>query len=580
MINQEEAPVGGKRKSKKIAKIILVIIAIIFVIVSGLFIYGYFFYGKLIISFITEAVEKESKGLYHASIGSLNLNVINGDISVKNLELIPDTAHYRKMALTDTLTPMLFQMKMKKFTLERFGIMQAICNRKIEITGIRFIAPEITIYRMKTSEQAREDKPTQKLMSIPLPKGWNSIRIGKIELKKGSLDFYDLSGDSLVHQSFPSCFIMIKNILVDSAHQGKRRLFNADDISVTLNDISLKTKNGLNVISLGEIGLSTAANQAYIKDFHLIPQYDRHEYARRAVFQTDRLDISIHMLSLKRFNLRELVLGGKIKAGLLEIDSLVVDSYRDMRIPRKPGFKPPMPQDGIRKLKAYLKIDTVSFKNGKATYSEQVGIEAGTIYFDKMHGTLMGLTNDSVLLNAGLVSELKGTLYLMGKGKLDATVRFKFGDKRNAFTVSGNLGETDLREINPMLTKLLPAEISSGKVKQLMIPLITANDDVATGHLLFYYNNLSIAMTTEKKSTWNSVKKGVINFVANDLVVNNDNPTKKGKMKTGVIVFNRDKEKGIINFLWKSTLSGLKSTMGFNSEAQKELIKAEKDRSK
>jgi hypothetical protein len=87
-------------------------------------------------------------------------------------------------------------------------------------------------------------------------------------------------------------------------------------------------------------------------------------------------------------------------------------------------------------------------------------------------------------------------------------------------------------------------------------------------------------MTTKEKSTWNSIKKGVVNWVANDLVVNDNNPAKSGKMKTGVIFFRRDKEKGIINFLWKSTLSGLKSTMGFNSKEQKEMKKTAKKKGK
>jgi hypothetical protein len=430
---------------------------------------------------------------------------------------------------------------------------------------------------MKPSRQAREDKPSHRIMSIPLPKGLVSISIREIEFDKGRLDFYDLSGDSVIHQSIPSCSVMVRNILVDSVHQGKQRLFNADDISITVNDMEMKTKNGLNQILLGEIGLSTGSNSLYVKGFHLVPLYSRHDYTRKLGFQTDRMDIYVGRIDIRRLNFRELILGGKLMAGLVEIDSLLLDNYRDKRVPRRPGFKPAMPQDGIRKLKAYLKIDTVLLKNGKAAYAEQVNAEPGTIYFDKMEGILTGLTNDSLLLNAGLVSVLKGTAWLMGKGKLDATVRFKFGDKRNSFTFSANLGSIDLREINPMLTKLLPAEVKSGKINRLEMPMVTANDDIATGKLLFYYNDLSIAVTSQKKSTWTSIKKGVVNFVANDLIVNNDNPTKSGKMKTGMIYFRRDKEKGIINFLWKSALSGLKSTMGFNSDEQKELKKAEKN---
>ncbi|MEI6456084.1 MAG: hypothetical protein WCO93_07330, partial [bacterium] len=281
-------------------------------------------------------------------------------------------------------------------------------------------------------------------------------------------------------------------------------------------------------------------------------------------------------LSFNRLDIRKLLFEGKFIAGLLEVEGLVVDDYRDKRISRKPGFRPPMPQDGLRKLKSYLRIDTVILKNGKATYAEQVGREPGTIFLDNMNAMLTGLTNDSAMLNAGLVSELKGTAYLMGKGRLDLNVKFRFGDKRNAFTFSAALGPMDLRELNPMLTKLLPAEIISGKSTQVSVPLVVATDEEAHGKLICCYKGLKMKIESEKQSTWNTIKTGVINWVANDFVVNDDNPTQSGKLKTGVIFFRRDKEKGIINFIWKSVLSGLKSQMGFNSKEQKEMKKKTK----
>ena len=101
-----------------------------------------------------------------------------------------------------------------------------------------------------------------------------------------------------------------------------------------------------------------------------------------------------------------------------------------------------------------------------------------------------------------------------------------------------------------------------------------------SGKLLFYYENLSVDVLDKKQTVWTKIKTGVINFAANDLIINNSNPTKSGKMKTGVISFSRDKGKSIINFLWKSALSGLKSTMGFNSKVQKEMIRDEKQQVK
>jgi hypothetical protein len=425
-----------------------------------------------------------------------------------------------------------------------------------------------------------EGKDKEKMMSIPLPKGLVSIEVGEFLVENAKLDFVDCSRDSITSNSFPVCNIVIKHILVDSAHQGKRRLFNADDIRITLGAYSLPLKNGMNKLSFGEIGLSTASGEVYIRDFHLEPLYNKHDYTRKLGYQTDWMDIQISNLRFQLMNLRSLLFEGKMHAGLLEIDTLALEDYRDKRIAPRPGFKPPMPQDGIRKLKTYLRIDTVLLKNGTARYAEQTGAVPGTIFFDKMNAIFTGLTNDSLLLNAGLVSELNGTAYMMGKGKLDATVRFNFGDKRNSFTFSARMGPIDLVAINPMLSNLLPARVVSGQLKRLEVPMVFANNDVAKGKLLFYYNDLSVEVLDKKQTTWTKIKTGVINFAANDLIVNNDNPTKTGKMKTGTIFFERAKDKGIINFVWKSALSGLKSTMGFNSKAQKEMIRDEKQQTK
>jgi len=567
-------------RNKRILKIVFGVFIILLLLVGAVFAYGYFYYGTIVRTYLIEAINRESKGVYQAEMGDLRLNIIAGNLTIKDFKLIPDTALFRKKTATDTLSPLLFRLKINEFRIRGFGIMELIRNHIITLRRIRFIEPEITVFRMKTPNHKQSNQPESKLLSIPLPKGLTSIHVLELMLDNGKIDYFDCTHDSLMSYSVPVCSVLVKNILIDSAHRLDQRLFNSDDIAIKLEGISFNTKNGLNNISLGEIGVSTGSSSLYVKNFHLKPLFNDYEYSRKLGFQTDRMDVFVSMVHVDRLNIRELLLGGKIKAGLLQIDSLVLDDYRDKRVPRKPGFKPPMPQDALRALKTQLRIDTITLKSAKATYREQVGSEPGIIFFDKMNATLTGLTNDTLLLNAGLVSELKGMAYLMGKGKLNATVRFNFGDKSNAFTFSALLGEINLKEINPMLSKLLPAEVSGGKINKLVIPMVFANDNVATGKLLFYYQGLSINLLDQKKTTWSKIKSGAIKFVANNFVINDNNPSSSGKMRTGTVYFTRDKTKGIINFLWKSTLSGLKSTMGFNSKAQKEIIKHEKQRHK
>lgn len=564
-------------KKKKTLRLILKIIAgtLVFLMLAASLVFaaGYFYYGKIVRRYVVEFVKKDSRGLYSADIGSVYINLLGGNITISDFSLTPDTALYRRKLPGDTLPPMLFRLNIKYLRVEDFRFLQALRKHEIVISGIGIHEPEITVFRMYKKPHTSSADTGKQSMSIPLPAGLKSVAIGELLFARGTLDFYDLTGDTLVHQCIPSCSVSIKNVMVDSVHSRKSRLFNSDDITIVVNGFSVKTGNGMNLLSFGEIGLSTGKSSGYIRNFHLVPQYGMYEYSRKFGFQTDRLDITVPLLSMTRIDFSQLIFEGKLSAGLLEIDGLVVDDFRDKRIPRKPGLRPAMPQEALRRLKTCVRIDSVVLRNGKAVYAEQTGPRPGTVFFSDMSATLTGLTNDTALLQAGLVSELKGTANLMGKGKMNFNMKFRVGDKQNGFIYSSSLGPMDLREVNPMLTRLMPAEISSGKGRELLVQQIVANDDEALGKLVFTYSDLHIKISSNEKSIWSDIKTGVIGFVANSFVVNVANPTGAGKLNTGVVYFKRDKEKGIINFIWKSVLSGLKSQMGFNSKEQKELKK-------
>ena len=563
-------------KRRTILRIIFWFLAILVVVVAAIFTTGYFYYSKIIRRYIIETVAAESKGMYRAGIGNLSLNVLDGDLTIDRFSLLPDTTFYLAHAGSDTLTPLLIKMTLDQFRIRGFRLAEVLRHRRVAVTRIRFINPEMTVFRMRMPREAKKEKQESQMMSIPLPKGLYAIHVGEFIIENARVAFVDYTGDSVSRNSFPSCNVFIRNILVDSVHQGKKRLFNADDIRVTVGAWSVPMKNGMNRISFSEAGLSTGSGEIWLNDFHLEPLFKKQDYAPKMGFQTDWVDVRLKKLVARRLNMRALLFEGRLKAGLVEADSLDLQDYRDKRVPDRPGFKPPMPQDAMRKLNMNLRIDTLQLNSGRAVYEEQTGAVPGRIFFNGFRVTFTGITNDSLLLQAGLVSELRGTAYLMGKGKLDATVRFHLGDPRNSFTFSAQIGQMNLDEINPMLSNLLPAKVVNGRLKKLLVPQVYANDDYAQGKLLFYYNDLSVEVKAKKETTWEKIKTGVINFAANDLIINNDNPTKTGKMKTGIICFKRDKHGSIFNFFWKSVLSGRKSTMGFNSKAQKELIKAEK----
>jgi len=564
---------GKRKKSKRWRKLFLWILFVLILFTGGLFAIGYFYYGSLIRTYLKETIYTQSKGIYRAEIGEIYLDVLNGNLHVQGLTLTPDLRRYHELAGSDTLFPLIFGLKIGRIRVNNFEIQRYLREHVIDIKSIRFTSPEVVIYRMKSSSHVRELKSRERMFDLNLPPAIAGLFIGEILLENGKLTFRDHSGDSLKIYHIPSCNIRITGVNVRPGIHSKH-LYNSDDITVVIRGFEIKTKNGMNMASFGEIGLSTGKQEIYVKNFHLTPLFNRHDYCRKLGFQTDRINVEAGEIKFSRIDLRSLILYRSLIAEKLSIAKPIIDDYRDKRIPIKPGFRAIMPQEGIRSLKTVLKIDTVILNGGKATYSEQVGSEPGTIHFDKMNATLLRLTNDSIQLNSGTITDLHATAWLQGNAKLDARMRFRAGDKKNTFTFSARMGSFDLCGINPMLSKLVPGHVRCGQIKQMIIPDMRANDDVSHGTLLLYYNNLKIQMDVRKPNPWDKIKAGVINFIANDILVNDDNPTKSGKMNEGVICFTRDKQKGIFNYLWKSAFSGIKSTVGINNKEQKKKKKS------
>ena len=328
-----------------------------------------------------------------------------------------------------------------------------------------------------------------------------------------------------------------------------------------------------------EIGLSTQNSSFWIKDLRVKPNYSNHEFSRKLGYQMDRLDFTIKEITVKYLNLRQLLINHKFIAGLITVDVLNLEDYRDKRVPMRPDFKPPLPQQALLQSKMYIKIDNLRLKNGKVRYSEQLGSEPGYIFFDKMEGTISNVTNDSIMVKMRMVMKVNASMYLMGKGLLNAQLNIPLGEKNDAFTFSATLSKMEMKEINPMVTRLAPAEIISGTIKKMVLSGVKADNVKAIGRMALYYNDLEIKMTAKNMDAWTKMKAGVITLAANTYV-RNENPGKDGKLTEGMIYFERDTHKSIFNFLWKSVFSGVKSTIGINKDEQKKMKKKQKESKK
>ncbi len=137
-------------------------------------------------------------------------------------------------------------------------------------------------------------------------------------------------------------------------------------------------------------------------------------------------------------------------------------------------------------------------------------------------------------------------------------VQFTFPNKKYPVTyrTEGVLGTMPMEPFNSLFRSSASADINSGTIHELKFAF-TYNNDRSKGNMNFEYEDLKVSLFDPKGGDTKKVKT----FLLNTFIVNDQNPDKNGNLKQGEIAFDRDKNKSIFNYWWKSVMSGIKDVV-------------------
>ncbi len=343
------------------------------------------------------------------------------------------------------------------------------------------------------------------------------------------------------------------------------RLFYADDIDLRIKNYTYPLPDSLYTFKAKEIGVSLAQSRVYLDSVVVLPKYGKYQFANRLGYEKDRIEFSARLIELKRFNFRDFILKDIVNAGVININHFNVKNFRDKRLPFPKSQQSLMPQSMIRDFGTPLKIGQLNLAYGKITYEEIVedGQKPGEIKFTNVSANIKNITNMPSAWKKNDLLSLDAEAYLMGKGKIAAQMRTNISNKQNKFTFSGTISPMDLRTVNPMLENVAYVSVKSGYNDRLDFAF-NGNEDFAVGEMKFRYNDLKISVIKKKTGD----KGGFASFLANTFIINNKNPAGKN-LRVGEIYFERDKQKSMFNYLWKSLLSGIKPSLGINEKKDK-----------
>lgn len=486
---------------------------------------------------LSRYLEKEVKKELHAlniQTSQISINFLNRTITAENVcwMTAPAGSSYPGDSVQIT-----------KVRLSGIDLYQAFFNKNIRLRKVSLTDGYVRYSRNRTKTGPSEGK-TPPLKSLTI----NSIELSNITSEIFSDTIREYSG---------TVNLFLRDIRLTDANKIRvLEAYSINSFETSITHLTLAGKEWMYNVKIARLYASSSEDNVKVDSIFLIPRYSKYRFSRKKGRQMDRITLSIPRLSVSGFDFG-LVKDSTYRAIMVEIDNPKLHVYRDKRLPFIKHDVTPLPVAMIRSLPFEMSIDTIKINQGRITYEEfpEKGFNTGYVSFDNLNATIDHVSNRD-FYNEYKKSTIYVTSKIMGKGTIAAEFSLPYG-KEQIYNAKGVIKNLALHRLNPILENAAFISIESGILNQLNFNF-DYDEYNSNGSVLINYEDLKIkSLTKEEDSSPNEFKSWVLNtFLKN----NKDKSVSRDK-RTGIIQFERERNRAIFNLWVKSLFSGLKSSV-------------------
>jgi len=320
------------------------------------------------------------------------------------------------------------------------------------------------------------------------------------------------------------------------------------------------SSNNMYSFKASGINYSATSNTLLLNSLSIHPNYSDYDFTSRYKFQTVRIDAGFSNIHIHDFDAAGYLLSKSLISSYIEIGKMDMKVFRDKRKEFRHENMPTF-QDMIYNYPGTIQIDSTGIVNGNVTYTvhDEKANEPGSISFNEINAKIYKISNNIIYKTDNAFLELKGNALLMGKSKMTILLKGRIFDSQNTFSFDGTLSGMDANELNPMLEKNAFIYATSGKIDAMNFSF-TANNAEATGKMTMLYHGLDIAVKNKRTDDTTAFGERFISMIVNRKVLDS-NPMPGEEVREGIIYYERDPERFLLSYCFKSILSGIKSSL-------------------
>lgn len=537
-----------------------------------LFIAAFFvnsYWSPILSSKVKDAVISGTDSLYTIDFSAAELHVLKGQIMIYNINFRVDTQVFYRRKAKGLAPNNLFNVHVKRLILSHIHPFKLYFERIIDIDRITLNSPEVQLsYQLNHKKDTVESDHRTAWQKIK--KTFKYIHVGDIFLNDIKFKYKDYSGVKLEVSELKEMNLQANELLIDSATQtDKSRMLYCKDIIADLNDYRGVTSNGLYKYHIQKLKLSTYTSQLTAQGLNFEP-VNQHTFFQKTI--KDRFAFSIDSLWLNNFDYLSYHKYRIINASSLVVHNGDFSLFNNPNKPKRFNDKiKSFPNVGIYQIDANLKIDTVRIKHFNVTYTEhnKKSNMDGSIHFNNTTGTLLNLTTDKKALQKNNLAHINLTSYFMNRGKFETAFIFNLTDPNASYSFTGHLGPMALAGLNSATMPFAMIKLTAGTLNSFDFKF-DADRFRSKGKVTLLYNDLKIKILRPDTANSTLTNKLVASLFANIFILKHNNPDGPGQIARSYnIDYKRPPDFSFFKSIWRSLLSGIKPTVGYDEKTQK-----------
>jgi hypothetical protein len=552
----------AKSTSKKVLKIIGLIVGVLLLIAVGVLLYVNHNAGKIADKLVRkEFLKSDLSKVYDLDFEDLNVNILSGSVKLINFKLSPKPGFYEASDSLRFANPILIDALIPKLIVKGLDIGSDLNLSDLYLKSVDIDRPRIKlIHHLAKAETEKIKKSiahavhdtTGRLSAL------EQLKVGEFNLNKGNFVYYNHLEKKTVFEA-GEVNVGVARVVIHTGHIIETLLQEKfDEVSFQVKDVYYPLTNGFYDIRCAEVDLKLIENGINLSGVEVIPKYSKAEFGKAFGRQTDRFDIAVDKVELIDIGINSFLIDNKIEIATIVVSGADANLYRDKNIPFDTTRYPPLPNQLLGQVKQYIDVNKIEIKNSKLLYEELVPKSevTGKVPITNMYGTIYNITNNPELIkkNGPMKWALQGELF--DEALLTLEVDFPPDINSYSFKFHGNLEEMDMTAFNLFTRPNLHLEIKEGKINS-MVYSADAGNDYSTGSMTMAYQGVKIEILKELTDEGEK-KKSFLSSLAN-MVIRSNNPHKKsdGPAEPAEIFFVPDKHKAIFNYMVKSLINGI-----------------------